>query len=86
MEDIVILERREYEGIGQVYVKKLGGPITQTVMDLIRFRVKTSTELRYFEVDKDEYLEHRYEIERILENWRLDATDLDAYGVTEIKG
>lgn len=86
MEGTVILERREYEGIGQVYVRKLGNPITPVVMDLIRFRVKTSTALRYFEVDKDEYLENRFEIERILERRELEKTDLDVYGVKEIRG
>lgn len=86
MKGTVILERREYEGIGQVYVRKLGSPITQTVIDLVRFRAKTSTELRYFEADEEEYLEHQYEIKRILESRELDKTGLDAYGVKEITG
>lgn len=85
MNEPIILERREYEGSGQVFVRKMRNPITKTAMNLIKFRVQNAPDLRYFQVDEENYQGNEFEIERVLESRYLDKADMDAYGLTEIR-
>lgn len=82
---MIILERKCDEWTGRITVRRLGSPITQPAMDLIRFRVKTAPELRYFSVEKDEFNANQFEIERMLKSQDIDHEELELLGVQEIR-